>query len=149
MGVDRKCRPTIINVEIDPTETLLGGLSSTTIVSGNEREHANQTLETFRPAGVGYLGDRGRSAGVLERNLDRSLETLLLFHSRPYMRRHYCLPHGALECDRGHRDLSPCPSLARCRTHCPEAADTTIQTRCLNRDSSPQPVRKVRAEPGH
>jgi hypothetical protein len=34
--------------------------------------------------------------------------------------------------------------LARCRTHCPEAAGTTIQTRCLNRDISPQPPRKER-----
>jgi hypothetical protein len=38
-------------------------------------------------------------------------------------------PRGALGCDRRHRDLSPCPGLARClRTHCPEAVDTTIQS---------------------
>jgi hypothetical protein len=50
-------------------------------VSGaKEREYANQTLETFRRAGISCLGDRGRSAGVLERNLARSLETLLRFH---------------------------------------------------------------------
>jgi hypothetical protein len=110
-----------------------GGLSSITMVSGREREHANQTLETFRRVGISYLGDRGRSAGVLERNLDRSLETLLLFHGRSYVCRHYCLPHGALGCDCGHRDRSPFPSLARCRTRCPGAADTPIQARCLNR----------------
>jgi hypothetical protein len=42
-----------------------------------EREHANQTSW---PIGVSDLGDRGRSARVLEPNLDRSLEALLLFH---------------------------------------------------------------------
>ena len=47
-------------------------------VSG--REHANQTLETSRPVGVSDLGDRERFARVPERNLDRSLEALLLFH---------------------------------------------------------------------
>jgi hypothetical protein len=106
-GVERTLCEVIATFESDPTETLLGGLSSTTMVSGKEREHANQTLKTFRPVGVSYLGDRGRSAGVLERNLDRSLETLLLFDGRPYVRRHYCLPRGALGCVRGHRDLSP------------------------------------------
>ena len=110
-----------------------GGLSSTTMVSGREREHANQALETFRPVGISYLGDRGRSAGVPERNLDRSLETLLLFHNRSCVRRHYCLPRGALGCDCGHRDVSSFPGLAHCRARCPEAADTTIQARCLNR----------------
>jgi hypothetical protein len=65
----------------DPSETLLGGSSLTTMVGGvKEREHAHQTVEAFRPVGVSCLGDRGRSAGVLERNLDRSLETLLPFH---------------------------------------------------------------------
>ena len=90
------------------------------------REHANQTLETSRPVGVSDLGDRERFARVPERNLDRSLEALLLFHDRPYMCRRYCLPRGALGCDRGHHDLSRCPGLAHClRTHCPEVADTT------------------------
>ena len=51
---------------------------SITKVSG--REHANQTLETSRPVGVSDLGDRERFARVPERNLDRSLEALLLFH---------------------------------------------------------------------
>jgi hypothetical protein len=84
----------------DPTETLLGGLSSTSMVSGKEREHAKQTLETVRPIGVSYLGDRGRSAGVLERNLDRRLETFLLFHGRPHVRRAHRwrpLPNSALQ----------------------------------------------------
>src|ERR1700676_997027 len=86
-GVNRTWRGQPNSVENDPTETLLGGLSSTSMVSGKEREHAKQTLETVRPIGVSYLGDRGRSAGVLERNLDRRLETFLLFHGRPHVRR--------------------------------------------------------------
>jgi hypothetical protein len=45
-----------------------------------EREHANQTLATSRPVGVSGLGGRERLARIMERNLDRSLEALLLFH---------------------------------------------------------------------
>jgi uncharacterized caspase-like protein len=52
--------------------------------SGHKRREgtrdANQTLATSRPVGVSDLGDREWSARILERNLARGLEALLLFH---------------------------------------------------------------------
>ncbi len=86
-------------------------------------QHASQTLAAFRPLGLGRLGCRRRSAVVLERNLDRGLEALLLYCSGPHLRRRYCLPSGALGCDCGRCVLSTYSGLARrLGIRCSEAA---------------------------
>jgi hypothetical protein len=41
-------------------------------------QFVDPTLETFWPFGFGRMDRRRRSAGVVERNVDRSLATLML-----------------------------------------------------------------------
>jgi hypothetical protein len=86
-------------------------------------QHASQTLAAFRPLGLGRLGGRRRAAVVLERNLDRGLEALLLCCSGPHLRRRYRLPSRALGRDRGRCVLSTYSGLARrLGIRCSEAA---------------------------
>lgn len=130
-----------------PSEILLDGPVPNTMarVAAMNEVDANETLATFRPVGLSGLGDRRRSAGVPERNLDRRLEALLLSYGRPYLRQRFGLPRGALGCDCGRCALSPCSGLARCLgACCAEPADTAIRARCMNSE----PLRPVRPARG-
>ena len=62
-----------------PGETLLAGEPRRRRrMEPRYEQHANETLATFRALGLSGMGGRRLSAGVSQRNLDRSLETLLI-----------------------------------------------------------------------